>query len=74
MDSKDKIAAKNSGDMSIEIMRAIVESPPENFKHVPDALIRIFVSLAKDNGWSLEMIEEQTLKGVRYYFESDKLA
>ena len=63
--------AKDSGDLSINIMNSICCSPEEIQQYAPDALMRVFVFLAKKLGWSLEDINENILKGAKYYYEND---
>jgi hypothetical protein len=61
----------NAGKMSIRIMEAISNSPEEIIRYSPDALIRVFVYLAKRNGWNLEQIQKECSNGIKYYFENE---
>ncbi|MEK6884743.1 MAG: hypothetical protein AABY22_34240, partial [Nanoarchaeota archaeon] len=51
--------AINSGKIAIRIMESISNSPEEIIKYTPDALMRVFVYLAKGNGWSLEQMKKE---------------
>lgn len=64
---------ENFNAMSIKIMEAISNSSEKIVKHCPSAMMRVFVYLAKKNGWSLEKIQSEASFGLKYYYENDPI-
>ena len=63
--------AHNTGDMSIRIMEALLNSPEEDVRHFPDAMMRVFTYLAKRQGWSLEKMQNEATFAIKYYYENE---
>jgi len=69
---RNMIEAIHAGEMATKIMESISSANPESVKYTPDALMRVYVYLAKSNGWALEKIEEEANIAIKYYFEKEK--
>lgn len=64
-------SAKNSGELSIKICEVLMNNI-ELSKYAPDALIRVLVYFAKNNGWSLDRIHKESYSAIKYYYENEK--
>ena len=62
---------ENSGHMANIIYLAIYDSDPEIRKHASNALIAVFVYLAKTNDWTLENVQKEVEKAINYYYLND---
>lgn len=56
-------------EITIAIHKAIYHSPRKCFRYAPDGLMRVFVNLAIDNGWTLEEMLKTSRTGIAYYYE-----
>ena len=64
-------SAINAGEMAIKITEVLMNNV-ELSKYAPDALIRVLVYFAKNNGWSLNKISKEVLDAIKYYYENEK--
>jgi hypothetical protein len=71
LDCKCLDNAKNAGEMAIKITEVLMNNV-ELSKYAPDALIRVLVYFAKNNGWSLDKISKESLYAIKYYYENEK--
>lgn len=62
--------ALNSGEMAIKIAEVLMNNV-ELSKYAPDALIRVLVYFAKNNGWSLEKLSKEASYAIQYYYENE---
>jgi len=60
-----------AGMMAIIIHDAFCNADPKYGKYIFDALIRVFVYLAKSQGMSQKSIEEEISTGIQYYYTKD---
>jgi hypothetical protein len=66
--------AKKLGELAILIYESIFNADDELTKYTPDALIRVYVSLAFENGWTLKKIHHQAIVGINYYYGNQEEA
>lgn len=66
-DKETNAAAK----MSLDIYHLIINSDEDMIRRSPDAIIRVFVYIAKKNEWSLEKIKKEVDHALEYYYTKD---
>ena len=60
-----------AGEMSAKIMQVIADSDEKMARLSLDALMRVFVYIAKSDDRSLEKIESDVLKAIKYYYYNE---
>lgn len=66
-------SALDAGKLASKIYATICNSEDEQIQFAGDSLIRVLVYMAKCNEWDFEKLESETLKGLKYYYENEKI-
>jgi hypothetical protein len=58
--------------LAIAIFQCILEFDPQALRHLPDALIQVFVHLAHKNQWTAERTQREVASAISYYYSHEQ--